>query len=125
MALVGGGEPTSASVVRRFGGQKFPLLVRAGHTVTVQVPEAARAVAALGYGPLPQGEVTLTRAHHTVTFVSCGRAEASGSSADGRVTFWSGFVVVNAPSCVPLDVYVDDDLPPRRVTVSLGAACLR
>src|SRR5438093_13103888 len=31
LALVRGAEPTTASTIRRFGGQKFPLLLRAGH----------------------------------------------------------------------------------------------
>jgi hypothetical protein len=123
LTFVGGNVPTSPSVIRGVGGQKFPLLVQAGHTVTVQVPLAVRSVAGLGYGPLPQGEVTLRDAHHTVTFVSCRRGEPSGSSANGPVTFWSGFVVTNVPKCVPLDLYLDDDPSPRRVVLSLGAAC--
>jgi hypothetical protein len=47
LALVGGGEATPAAVIRRFGGQKFPLLVRAGHTVTVRIPASAHAAAGL------------------------------------------------------------------------------
>jgi hypothetical protein len=123
LALVGAGRPTPAAVVTRHGGQKFPLLVRQGHIVTVQVPEGARGFAALGYGPLPQGQIRFHDGHDTVTFLACGPDEPSGSNADGPVTFWSGFVLVRKPSCVPLDVYVDDEPAPRRVEVELGAPC--
>jgi hypothetical protein len=52
LALVGAGDPTSASVVREFGGNKFPLLVKAGHIVTVRLPRAVRSFAGLAYGGL-------------------------------------------------------------------------
>jgi hypothetical protein len=124
LALVGAGRSTPAAVVTRFGGNKFPLLVRQGHMVTVQVPEGARGFAALAYGPLPQGqEIRFPAGHDTVTFVACGIHEPSGSNADGPVTFWSGAVLVGKPSCVPLDVYVDDEPAPRRVEIELGAPC--
>ena len=53
--LVGGARPTSAAVVASIGGQKHPVLVRAGRTVTVRVPPGARDHVSLGYGSLPQG----------------------------------------------------------------------
>lgn len=126
LALVGAGRPTPTAVVTRFGGNKFPLLVRQGHIVTVQVPKGARGFAALGYGPLPHGaleELRVHDGHDTVTFLACGPHEPAGSNADGPVTFWPGFVLVRKPSCVPLDVYVDDEPAPRRVEVELGAPC--
>ena len=51
---------TPASVVRQFGGNKFPLLVKAGHTVTVRVGPRLRGAAGLAYAgrgrrPLWQG----------------------------------------------------------------------
>jgi hypothetical protein len=123
LAMIGAAEFTPASVVRRFGGQKYPLLVKAGHSVTIEVPARARTFAGLGYGPLPQGEITLERAHPRVTFIAC--QEGSGSSAEGPVTFWSGGVVANAPHCVPLDVFVDGSGAPRRVFIALGVGCAR
>jgi hypothetical protein len=123
LAMIGAAEFTPASVVRRFGGQKYPLLVKAGHSVTIEVPAHARKFAGLGYGPLPQGEITLERAHPRVTFIAC--EEGSGSSAEGPVTFWSGGVVANAPHCVPLDVFVDGEVAPRRVFIALGVGCAR
>lgn len=121
LAMIGAAEFTPASVVRRFGGQKFPLLVRAGHSVTIEVPTSARSYAGLGYGPLPQGEITLERAHSRVTFIAC--KDDSGSTAEGPVTFWSGAVVVKTPHCVPLDVFVDGDAAPHRVFIALGTRC--
>ncbi len=124
LAFVGGATFTTAETARRFEGNKFPVLVRAGHTVTVSVVPGARRTASLGYGPLPQGHVGPRDGHHTVTFVACSAAE-SRSSAGGPVTFWSGFVMVSEPGCVPLDVYVDGASRPRRVRIELGRRCAK
>jgi hypothetical protein len=120
LALVGGAEPSSAATILAHDGQKYPLLVKAGHTVTVRLPRDARRTAGLAYGPFPEGRVQLRDAHDTITFVACRPDEASGSSAGGPVTFWSGFVLTRAPDCVPLDVYVDDEASPRRAVVPVG-----
>jgi hypothetical protein len=120
---VGAGEPTTAEIVESIGGQKFPALVKQGHVVTLQVDERVQAHAALGYGPLPEGEIDFRDGHETVTFTACARGEASGSSADGPVTFWSGFILAGRPSCVPLDVYIDAEPEPRRAELELGRAC--
>jgi hypothetical protein len=114
------------SVIRRFHGQKIPMLVKTGHTVTVRIPRRARGFAGLGYTPqgrVLEEQVGLRDTRHTVTFVACRPGEPSGSDANGQaVTFWSGAVVVTrAPACVPLDVYVDDEPSPRRVVLSLAA----
>jgi hypothetical protein len=134
LALIGAAEPTPAGVVRKFGGNKFSLLVKAGQTVTVRLPRAVRglglAYGGLGNRRLPEGEVRLRDAAHTMTFVACepGRPTGSyrldgpsGSYADGEaVTFWSGFVVARAPACVPLEVYVDHDRSPRHAAIDMG-----
>jgi hypothetical protein len=118
LALVGAGEATPAEVVREFGGNKFPLLVKAGHTVTIRIRGGARRFAGLAYGglgrrPLPQGEIRHRHAAHTMTFVACRRR--------GPVTFWSGFVVMRRPGCVRLDVYVDRDPSPRPAVIDMGS----
>lgn len=128
-----GGTFTDANTVRKFGGNKFPLLVKAGHTVTVQVAPHGRRVAGLFYSHGPSR--TLDNAATRVTFVACrpGRAPRryspngpSESSADGvAVTFWSGFVLTRTPACVPLNIYVDKEPSPRRVGLSLGRRCPR
>ena len=113
-----GGVPVWTAV---FPGNKFPLLVRAGHRVTVALSVRTRKFAGLAYGPLPQGYVRLRDTHRVVTFVACGPEEDSGSSADGKpVTFWSGGLITLRPRCVPLLVWIDDAPSPRRVVVHLG-----
>jgi hypothetical protein len=128
-----GGTFTDARTVWQYGGNKLPVLVKAGHTVTVRIARRGRASAGLAFGPLPQGENTLRDTYDTVSFVACrpGRPPArysadgpSSSDADGiAVTFWSGFVLTRAPACVPLLVYIDGASRPRRVGVGLGRRC--
>jgi hypothetical protein len=132
LVLVGGAY-TAESTVRESGGNKFPLLVKAGHTVTVRLAGRGRSVAGLGYGPRPQGQSRMRDTYTRVTFVACRPGKAprrynpngpSGSSADGTaVTFWSGFVLSRAPSCIPLAIYVDKERAPRRVGLPLGRRC--
>jgi hypothetical protein len=119
LAMIGaGGAPLFSPV---FGGNKFPLLVKAGHRVTIELSARTRKTAGLAYGPLPQGEVHLRDAHRIVTFIACPRGEPSGSSTDGQaVTFWSGGVLATSAQCVPLQVWVDDAPQPRRVVLHLG-----
>jgi hypothetical protein len=123
LVVVGGAEFTPPSVVRSVGGQKYPILVRADHTVHIVVPREARSFARLGYGPLPQGEITLNEAHEAVTFIACPADQPSYSNPPktvGATTFWSGFVVTDEPHCVPLDVYVDGDPRPWRIVLEQG-----
>jgi hypothetical protein len=121
-----GGAFTSAGTVRRFGGNKFPLLVKDGYTVTVHIPHRAGVRAGLAYGLLPRGEVTLRETQRTITFAACGRGKPSGNNADGvPITFWSGFVLKRRPACVPLDVYVDGEPSPRHAGLGLGRRCHR
>lgn len=128
LVLIGAGAYTPASVVRRFGGNKFPLLVKAGHRVTLRLPRGDRsaglAYAGLGRRPLPGGEVGLRDTAQPMTFVACRPNGASGSRGGGvEVTFWSGFVMTSAPRCLPLTVYVDGDPSPRRARIALGRRC--
>jgi hypothetical protein len=121
LALMGaGGTPAFDSEV---GGNKFPLLVRNGHRVTVELSRHTRRGAGLAYGPLPNGEVRLRDAHRVVRFIACRHGNPSGSSADERpVTFWSGGVLARSPRCVPLRVRVDDNDSQRVAVIRLGVA---
>jgi hypothetical protein len=123
LLLVGGAEETAEAVVLAHDGQKFPLLVRAGHTVTVRLPRSVRQRAGLAYGSLPEGRVKVSDAYDSIRFIACNRDEPSGSKAEGPVTFWSGVVMTRVPQCLPLDVYVDGETMPRRVEIALGAGC--
>jgi hypothetical protein len=115
----------SAEVLASLDGQKFPVLVGAGHRVTVRVPDAVSGYVSLGYGLVPQGKVDYADGHTAVTFTACRPGGPSSSSAGPGepVTFWSGFVFATRPSCAPLDVYVVGESSPRRIEIPLGAPC--
>lgn len=104
---------------------KSPVIVRAGHTVTIKIAgDARRSTGFVGFGG--RGGTTLADSRGIVTFTACGRHQSSGSSVGGQpVTFWpGGFVAPPAPVCVPLDFYVDHSRAAQRVVVSLAAgAC--
>ena len=122
LALVGaGGTPRFVWDLRgKEGWQKFPLLVKNNHRVTVELSRRTRRGAGLAYGPLPQGEVHLRDTHRVVTFIAC-RSRHSASRADGQpVTFWSGGVQARSPRCLPLLVWVDKQSSPRRKVIRLG-----
>jgi hypothetical protein len=103
------------------GFEKFMALVKPGHRVTIALSRSTRRGAGLTYGPHPAGELHLRDTHRVVTFISCSRGNAS--SNDGRpVTFWSGGVMARSPRCVPLLVWVDKSLTPRRVVIHLGVS---
>ena len=101
---------------------KSPVLLRAGHTVTVTITgDARRSTGFVGFGG--HGGTTLADSRGTVTFTACGRHQSSGSSVGGQpVTFWAGgFAAPPAGVCVPLDFYVDHSRVAHRVVISLAA----
>jgi hypothetical protein len=116
------GAYTDSDTVREFGGNKFPVLVPAGHTVTLALAPDARRIAGLAYGPLPQGETKMRDTYRSVTFVACRPGKSQSRGGGFEVTFWSGFVLTRMPVCLPLDVSIDG-APPRRVALALGARC--
>ena len=117
LSMIGAGRFTPADVVWEFDGNKFPLLVAAGHTVTIELTRATHRFASLAYGSHSR------TGHRVVTFRSCSRHDAA-SRADGKpVTFWSGFVQATRPGCVPLRIWVDRERTPRRAHIELGRRC--
>jgi hypothetical protein len=101
---------------------KSPVLLRAGHTVTIKITgDARRSTGFVGFGG--HGGTTLADSRGTVTFTACGRHQSSGSSVGGQpVTFWAGgFAAPPAGVCVPLDFYVDHSRVAHRVVISLAA----
>jgi hypothetical protein len=127
LALMGAGQLTPAETVRRFNGNKFPLVVAAGHRVTLELTRRTRRHASLGYGPLDEHPRTVRDGHRVVAFRSCDRdrdRDRDRSDADGRpVTFWSGFVLTDEPRCVHLRVWVDAEPSPRHAAIPLGRRC--
>jgi hypothetical protein len=123
LAMIGARRFMTPEDARYFGGNKYPLVVRAGRTVTVEV---ARRDASLFYASRGGGILTETEVadgHRAIAFHACG-PRRSGSDADGDpVTFWSGFVVVAKPMCVRLRVWVGKSGAPRRASIPVGRRC--
>jgi hypothetical protein len=124
LVLVGGGELTPAAVVRKFNGNKFPVLVAAGHRVTLHLTRRTRRFVSLGYARLPHNrELTVADGHRVVTFRACDRRHSYSDASGRRVTFWSGFVLASKPSCVRLRVWIDAERKPRHAKLPLGRRC--
>ena len=124
LILVGGAAAAdvAASELRRFAGSwKLPVLVRPGYEVTVQIAKRARHRADMSYRFEQDGSAA--GPDEVTTFVACGRRERRHDSrVDGRrFTFWSGgFTAKRIPACIPLEIYVDDEVKPRRVPLSFA-----
>jgi hypothetical protein len=127
LVFVGGAAFTAAPTVRRFGGNKYPVLLRAGHRVTVEITRATGRKVALGYSNrmrrLPDGERHVADGDRVVRFIACARGHGL-SDVDGQhVTFWSGSILAEASRCVRMRVWVDDDPAPRSAQIELGRRC--
>jgi hypothetical protein len=120
LALIGAGRLTDADTVREFGGNKFPAVVAAGHTVTIRVPRALQDNASLSYGDgRPDG---LKDGYPAIKFKACGPRRAQ-SDADGKaVVFWSGFILTDAPRCLRVRVRIDRQAEHTR-RIPLGRRC--
>jgi hypothetical protein len=127
LVLVGAGEYTTPETIARFGGQKYPAVVLAGHRVTVQLPRSVQGLTSLLYADdhwsRPDGERTVEDGHRTVTFRACGRRRASSRYDGRRATFWSGFVLSTTPRCLPVRIWVDDERTARQARIPLGERC--
>jgi hypothetical protein len=126
LVLVGGRAYSSPDVIARFGGQKYPAVVLAGHRVTVELPQGVRRSSLLyadDHFELPDGERTVADGHRVVTFAACA-GERGASAYDRReATFWSGFVLSTVPRCLTLRIWVDAERTPRRARIPLGKRC--
>jgi hypothetical protein len=127
LVLVGAREYSSPELIAKFGGQKYPAVVVAGHRVTVELSRSVRRSTSLLYADdhwrLPDGPRTVRDGHRVVGFRACSTRRA-GSSYDGHeATFWSGFVLTTVPRCLKLRIWVDDERTPRRARIPLGKRC--
>ena len=123
LAMIGARREMTPAGAREFGGTKYPLLVRAGRTVTVAV---AKRSASLFYASRGGGVLTRTEVadgHRAIRFQSCGPSDAESDADGDPVTFWSGFVVVAEPMCVRLRVWVGESRAPRRAGIPIGRRC--
>jgi hypothetical protein len=115
----------SPDVINRFGGDKFPVLLREGRTATIRIAKALRPGAA-GYERVPLGEAGFLRRDRPVrklVFAACPQGEAQNVVDDRRVTFWMLWMKVRAPACVYLDISIDGKRTRKRTTSWGAGAC--
>ena len=127
LVLVGGRQYSPPDVIARFGGQKYPAVVLAGHGVTVELPRSVQRSTSLLYADdeyrLPAGERKVRDGHRVVAFRACPPERAHSSYDGHKATFWSGFVITDVPRCLALRVWVDTEPTPRRARIALGKRC--
>lgn len=127
LVLVDGRKYSPPELIARFGGQKYPAVVLAGHRVTVELPRGVQRSTSLLYADdnweLPDGERTVTDGHRVVDFRACATGHGTSTYEEGEATFWSGFVLTTVPRCLRLRVWVDDERTPRRAYLPLGKRC--
>jgi hypothetical protein len=105
----------------RAEGEKLFVVVRGGHQVTLELSPRTRRGAGLVFGRFPNPNVGLRESRRVVTFIACQRGEITGSSVDGwPVSGWVGGLLALSPRCVPLLIWVDDELSPRRAVIRFG-----
>ena len=123
LAMIGARRPMTSAGAREFGGNKYPLLVRAGRTVTVAVAQRSASLfyASRGGGALTRTEVA--DGHRAITFRACEPRRAESDADGDPVTFWSGFVLVARPMCVRLNVWIGEASGPRRAGIPIGRRC--
>ena len=96
----------------RYFLQKALAVVEAGALVKMEVPESARDRLALSYGLSGRSDnlYALADGHPTWALRACD---------DTETQFNGGFIVAGA-QCAPLDVFVEGQSAPIRVTLSFG-----
>ena len=92
------------------GENKLWVHVKGGHRATLELSRRTR-TDGLKFGPHVGGSVPTRR---VVTFTACRGDELSGRSA------WVGFLLASSPQCVPLRIWIDDELRPRRAVIRFG-----
>ena len=117
----------SPALINRFGGDKFPVLLREGRTATIRIAKALRPVPA-GYERVPLAEAAFSvrgRPVRSLVFRACPRGEAQNVVDGVRVTFWMLWITVRAPACVYLDISIDGKRTRKRTTSWGAGACPR
>jgi hypothetical protein len=123
-----GHADVSPDLINRFGGDKFPVLLREGRSATIRIAKALRPTAA-GYERVPLAEAGFVRREQPVrnlAFTACRRGQAENVVDKGvRVTFWMLWMKVRAPACVYLDISIDGKAVRKRTTSWGAGACPR
>jgi len=121
--LVGGRAYNSPETVREVGGQKYPALVAAGHTVKLAISRRARRTHALTWADDLHGTRKLEEGVRVVTFKACSERRAESDASGRKVTFWSGFILASGPACLQVQAWIDGARTPRRARIPLGRRC--
>ena len=109
--------------MREVGGQKYPALVAAGHTVKLAISRRARRTHALTCADDVHGTRTLEEGVRVVTFEACSARRADSDASGRKVTFWSGFILASAPACLRVKAWIDGARTPRRARIPIGRRC--
>jgi hypothetical protein len=128
LVLVGAREYSSPEAIARFGGQKYPAVVLAGHRITVELSPTVQRSTSLLYADdhwrLPDGERAIGDGHRVVEFRACATGRGGSSYGRSKATFWSGFVLTTVPRCLKLRIWVDDERTARLAHIPLGKRCV-
>jgi hypothetical protein len=123
LVLIGGRTYTSPATVRKFGGQKYPLLLAAGHTARIEISRSARRASSLTWAGTGHGVRRVADGYRVVDARACDRRNAQSRAGSRRVTFWSGFILTSVPRCLRVAIRIDGAPTARRVRVPLGRRC--
>lgn len=126
LVLVSGRGYSSPELVKKYGRQKYPAVVLAGHRAVVEVPREVRRSTSLLYGEQTtrhEGPPQLSDGQPVVDFRSCSAGDAQSSYGRRKATFWSGFILTSVPRCLKLRVWIDDERAARVVHIPLGKRC--
>jgi hypothetical protein len=93
--------------------------------VTVEISPSTWPHAGLIYGPRPKNPQLARSGYRVLTFIPCGRDTFEPnphSYVACCFSFFSGGIRADAPRCVPLRFWVDDERSPRRAIIYLGVS---
>ena len=104
------------------GGNKLFVLVKGGHRVTLELSRKTRRnVGFIVPDHLPHGGLGHRYTRRVVTFRACEAGDRRREHAtDWPVSGWVGFLLGRGPTCVPINVWVDNESAPRRVVIRFG-----
>jgi hypothetical protein len=104
------------------GGNKLFVLVKGGHRVTLELSrETRRNVGFIVPDGLPHGGLGHRYTRRVVTFRACDADDKRHERyTDWPVSGWVGLLLGRGPTCVPINVWVDDEPSPRRTVIPFG-----
>ena len=123
LVLVGGRTYSSPETVRRFGGQKYPALLAAGHTARIEISPRARRTTSLTWAAAAHGTRRVEDGLRVVSFHACGRRARRATPTGARSRSGRASSSPQPPRCLRMKVWIDGARTPRRVRIPLGRRC--